>query len=100
MLRFLLSVILSTCICTLAFAGETAFTKITKTKLAGGSVQIDAEGTNELDVGEKFNGWTPVFVKPDTTIVPAKIVEFRQNNARWREGKLQNQIYCHPPQRS
>jgi hypothetical protein len=79
--RLILSAILSVCICTLSFAGETAFTKITKTNIAGGWVQIDAEGTNELDAKEELETWTPKFIRPDGKDAIASIVQYNAPKA-------------------
>jgi len=51
------------------------FTKITAKKV-GMNVEIVAEGTNTIDVGETFAGWTPAFVRPDGTLAPATILQF------------------------
>jgi hypothetical protein len=75
MLRGIMSASLTVGLLATSWAGETTFTNVKKIPM-GPLVEIEAEGTNQLNVGETFDGWIPVFVRPYNTIVPATILEF------------------------
>lgn len=49
---------------------------ITKTNKPMNNILVEVEGTNELVNNEAFATWTPAFIRPDGTLVPASIVSF------------------------